>query len=38
MEPAGDKAELRLTMWPGGEEELLATSGFHGRPIRWLGA
>jgi hypothetical protein len=36
MEPAGDKAELRLTTWPGGEERLLATSGFHGHPIRWL--
>jgi hypothetical protein len=36
MEPAGDRAELRLTTWPQGEERLLATSGFHGRPIRWL--
>jgi hypothetical protein len=36
MEPAGGKhAELRLTSWPGGEEELLATSGFHGADIRW---
>lgn len=38
MEPAGDQAELRLTTWPGADEELLATSGFHGAPIRWLGA
>jgi hypothetical protein len=36
MEPGGDVAELRLTSWPGGREELLATSGFHGPPIRWL--
>jgi hypothetical protein len=36
MEPAGGShAELRLTSWPGGEEELLATSGFHGENIRW---
>lgn len=35
MEPAGDRAELRLTSWPGGDEELLATAGFHGRPIWW---
>ena len=35
MEPAGDRAELRLTMWPGGAEEVLATSGYHGRPIWW---
>lgn len=36
MEPAGAKhAELRLTWWPGGTEETLATSGFHGADIRW---
>lgn len=36
MEPGGDVAELRLTMWPEGREELLATSGYHGPPVRWL--
>jgi hypothetical protein len=36
MEPAGERAELRLTTWPGGDEELLASAGYHGRPIRWL--
>lgn len=36
LEPAGEMAELRLTTWPGGEERLLATSGYHGHPIRWL--
>jgi hypothetical protein len=35
MEPAGAVADLRLTMWPGGAEEVLATCGYHGRPIRW---
>jgi hypothetical protein len=29
--------ELRLTSWPGGEEELLATGRHHYAPIRWLG-
>jgi hypothetical protein len=36
LEPGGEVAELRLTTWPGGAERLLATSGYHGRPSRWL--
>jgi hypothetical protein len=38
MEPAPDvrHAELRLTLWPGGDERLLAEADFHGRWIRWL--
>jgi hypothetical protein len=36
MEPAGmEAADLRLTSWPGGAEEVLATTGFHGRDIAW---
>jgi hypothetical protein len=35
MEPAGERAELRLTLWPGGDDEVLATAGYHGRPIWW---
>ncbi len=35
MEPAGERAELRLTTWPRGEERVLATAGYHGRPIWW---
>lgn len=35
MEPAGEMADLRLQLWPGGEEEVLAEVGYHGRPIRW---
>lgn len=31
-------AELRLTLWPGGEERLLATCGFHLGPVHWLAA
>lgn len=38
LEPAPEMfpAELRLTTWPGGEERLLATAGFHHGPVRWL--
>ncbi len=35
MEPGGDRAELRLTTWPRGEERVLATAGYHGSPIWW---
>ena len=36
FEPSSDRtcAEVRLTSWPGGEERLLATAGYHGRPVR----
>jgi hypothetical protein len=37
MEPAGDLAEVRLTLWPGGEERLLARAGYHGDVVEWLG-
>lgn len=36
MEPGGEQAEVRLTVWPGGDERLVATTGFHGRGVRWL--
>jgi hypothetical protein len=29
------RAELRLTLWPDGEERLLAMAGFHGTPVEW---
>jgi len=35
MEPAGESADLRITWWPGGSEEVLATAGYHGGTIRW---
>jgi len=38
MEPAGESADLRLTWWPGGGEEVLATAGYHGGAIRWNGS
>jgi hypothetical protein len=37
MEPGGEQAELRLVTWPGGEERLIATTGFHGRDVRLAG-
>jgi hypothetical protein len=37
MEPGGEmRTEVRLTSWPGGVERVLATAGYHGRPVRWL--
>jgi hypothetical protein len=30
------KPEVRLTVWPGGQERLLATAAAHGPPVRWL--
>jgi hypothetical protein len=35
LEPGGDQAELRLTMWPSGITRLLATSAYHGPPVVW---
>jgi hypothetical protein len=37
LEPAdpGFPTELRLSLWPGGEEQLLATAGFHLGPVHW---
>lgn len=37
LEPANSVANVRLQLWPGGEDRLLARSGFHGKPVRWLG-
>ncbi|MDP9226705.1 MAG: DUF2332 domain-containing protein [Actinomycetota bacterium] len=37
MEPAGDHTDVRLTMWPGGRERLIARSGYHGAPVEWIG-
>jgi hypothetical protein len=35
MEPAHRTFEVRLTSWPGGRDELLATCGAHGMDIHW---
>lgn len=36
MESGDEQAEVRLTTWPGGDERLIATAGYHGRDVRWL--
>lgn len=36
MEPAGELTEVRLRLWPAGEELLLARAGYHGDPVEWL--
>ena len=38
MEPAGPVADVRATVWAGGEPEelLLAEVGYHGQGMRWL--
>lgn len=36
FEPTRRTFEVRVTTWPGGEERLVAESGAHGRPVRWL--
>src|SRR5262249_5239253 len=38
MEPGADQAAVTRTIWPGGEERVLAGAGYHGRPVRWLNA
>jgi hypothetical protein len=38
LEPAPEMVgtELRCTQWPGGDEQLLATAGFHAGRVAWL--
>jgi hypothetical protein len=36
MEPADDRANLDLTIWPGGETRRLARVGYHGSPVELL--
>jgi hypothetical protein len=35
MEPGADMADVRLNVWPGGEERLLATCGYQSGPVTW---
>lgn len=36
FEPEGNLAAVRLRLWRGGKDRLLARSGFHGKPVEWL--
>jgi hypothetical protein len=36
LEAGSDQTDLTLTTWPGGEERLLATAGYHAGPVEWL--
>jgi hypothetical protein len=36
MEPNGDRTDVLLTLWPAGDERVLARAGYHGDPVEWL--
>jgi hypothetical protein len=36
MEPGGERADVHLTTWPGGETRHIARVGYHGSPIELL--
>ena len=36
VEPGGEQTEVCLKLWPGGTERVIASAGFHGRPVRWV--
>jgi hypothetical protein len=36
-ETGPEMADVRLRTWPGGEWRLIARTGYHGRPVIWLG-
>ncbi len=38
LEAGTEQADVRLTIWPGGESRVLAHATFHGPPVRWLAA
>jgi hypothetical protein len=37
MEPGRGMAAVYLTQWPGGDPKLIATAGYHGRPVMLTG-
>ncbi len=37
MEPRGNTFEVRLRVWPGLEDSVIATTGAHAPSVRWLG-
>jgi hypothetical protein len=36
LEPGDEETDVRLTLWPGGEERLLARAGYQSARVRWL--
>lgn len=36
MEPGGERADVHLTTWPGGETRHIARVGYHGSPVELL--
>jgi hypothetical protein len=36
LEPGEVEADVRLTVWPGGEQRLIARAGFHSTRVTWL--
>jgi hypothetical protein len=38
MEPGGERADVHLTTWPGGETRNIARVGYHGTPVELLGS
>jgi hypothetical protein len=36
MEPADDRADVELTLWPGRETRRIARAGYHGSPVELL--
>lgn len=38
MEPGGEQTEVRLTLWPPGEERLIAGAQYHGARVAWPAA
>lgn len=36
LELEGERFETRLRLWPGGDDRLIALSGPHGPPVRWI--
>jgi hypothetical protein len=36
LEPGDQEADVRLAVWPGGEERLLARAGFQSHRVEWL--
>ncbi len=37
LEPAGERADVRVTNWPGGTERIIATCSYHGADVRLPG-